>query len=163
MFVAQVRHGCWRLAAGSSFGHASTSNAPSHRPASSVLSCFAPQGSGSRDVVLLDIALDNWFRTLLERQDRSSLDGDALVELIGLALDNAVIAGESQEIAQVSEHHNRTHAWPLFRRLGLAVGCYTVRLGTAQLLQPVLGGALLHDVCWQQPPPSRLMSIISFV
>ena len=59
------------------------------------------QGGGSRDVALLDIALDNWFRTLLERQDRALLDGDALVELIGLALDNAVIAGESQEMAQV--------------------------------------------------------------
>ena len=66
-----------------------------------MLSRSAPQGSGSRDVVLLDIALDNWFRTLLERQDRSALDGDALVELIGLALDNAAIAGESQEMAQV--------------------------------------------------------------
>lgn len=60
-----------------------------------------PQGGGSRDVLLLDIALENWLRTLLERQERSSLDGDALVELVALALDSAVLTGESEELAQV--------------------------------------------------------------
>jgi hypothetical protein len=68
-------------------------------------------------VALLDIALDNWFRTLLERQDRSSLDGDALVELIGLALDNAVIAGESQEMAQVRKPHAWSFSKPLHCRV----------------------------------------------
>lgn len=78
---------------------------------------MTPQDGGSRDVALLDIALDNWFRTLLERQDRSSLDGDALVELIGLALDNAVIAGESQEMARVSKHHAWSFSQPLHCRV----------------------------------------------
>ena len=30
------------------------------------------QGGGSRDVLLLDIALESWFRTLLERQVRGA-------------------------------------------------------------------------------------------
>jgi len=52
-------------------------------------------------VLLLDIALEQWLRVLLERQEKSSLDGDALVELVGLALDSACIAGESAELGQV--------------------------------------------------------------
>ena len=37
-------------------------------------------------------------------QDRSSLDGDALVDLISLALNSACIAGESEELGQVRNH-----------------------------------------------------------
>ena len=59
------------------------------------------QHGGSRDVMLLDIALEGWFRTLLERQEKSAMAGDALVELVGLTLENAAIAGESEELGQV--------------------------------------------------------------
>jgi alpha-glucan,water dikinase len=58
------------------------------------------RGSGSRDVLLLDIALDNYFRTCIERTDRSSLNGDSLIDLIGLVLDNSAIGEEAPEIAQ---------------------------------------------------------------
>jgi alpha-glucan,water dikinase len=55
---------------------------------------------GSRDVLLLDIALDNYFRTCIERTDRGTLNRDSLVDLVGLVLDNAGIAAESHELHQ---------------------------------------------------------------
>lgn len=58
------------------------------------------RSSGNRDVLLLDIALDNYFRTCIERTDRGSLNGDALIDLIGLVLDNAAIGEDVPEIAQ---------------------------------------------------------------
>ena len=56
----------------------------------------------SRDVLLLDIALDNYFRLCIERVDKTSLSGDDLMEMVGLVLKNAVIAGESEDFGQVS-------------------------------------------------------------
>jgi len=70
-------------------------------------------------VLLLDIALEQWLRVLLERQEKSSLDGDALVELVGLALDSACIAGESAELGQVGSLH-------LLPRVISAIGTVTV-------------------------------------
>ncbi|KAK9807043.1 hypothetical protein WJX72_011773 [[Myrmecia] bisecta] len=54
----------------------------------------------SRDVLLLDIALDNYFRTCIERTDRGGLKGDDIIELIALVLKNALYASESLELAQ---------------------------------------------------------------
>jgi alpha-glucan,water dikinase len=45
----------------------------------------------SRDLLLLDIALESWLRLLIERQDKRSLSGDDLVELMGLVLGNAAL------------------------------------------------------------------------
>ena len=53
-------------------------------------------------MLLLDIALDNYFRLCIERTDKSSLSGDNLLEMVGLVLSNAVIAGESEDFGQVS-------------------------------------------------------------
>ena len=55
----------------------------------------------SRDVLLLDIALDNYFRLCIERLDKSTMAGDDLVNLTGLVLKNAVIAYESRDLQQV--------------------------------------------------------------
>ena len=55
----------------------------------------------SRDMLLLDIALDNYFRLCIERTDKSSLSGDSLMDLVGLVLSNACIAGESEDFGQV--------------------------------------------------------------
>lgn len=60
------------------------------------------EGAG-RDVLLLDIALDNYFRLCIERTDKSSLSGDDLLEMVGLVLSNACIAGESQDFGQVRQ------------------------------------------------------------
>jgi alpha-glucan,water dikinase len=45
----------------------------------------------SRDLLLLDIALESWLRLLIERQDKRSLSGDDMVELMGLVLGNAAL------------------------------------------------------------------------
>jgi alpha-glucan,water dikinase len=45
----------------------------------------------SRDLLLLDIALESWLRLLIERQDKRSLSGDDLVELMGLVMGNAAL------------------------------------------------------------------------
>lgn len=62
------------------------------------------QAPCSRDVLLLDIALDNYLRTLLERQDKGSLEGDDLFELISLSLRNAIIAIDSEDLRQVRHY-----------------------------------------------------------
>ena len=54
----------------------------------------------SRDVLLLDIALDNYFRLCIERTDKNSLSGDSLMDLVGLVLSTACIAGESEDFGQ---------------------------------------------------------------
>lgn len=55
----------------------------------------------SRDVVLLDIALDGYFRLLVERIEKSSLQGDDLCELVALVLRNALVTFDSIDFAQV--------------------------------------------------------------
>lgn len=52
-------------------------------------------------MLLLDIALDNYFRLCIERTDKNSLSGDSLMDLVGLVLSNACIAGESEDFGQV--------------------------------------------------------------
>jgi alpha-glucan,water dikinase len=54
-----------------------------------LLSLQAP--GSSRDLLLLDIALESWLRLLVERQDKRALSGDDLVELMGLMLGNAAL------------------------------------------------------------------------
>ena len=55
----------------------------------------------SRDVVLLDIALDSYMRLLVERTEKSTMQGDDLCELVGLVLRNALITFDSQDLSQV--------------------------------------------------------------
>lgn len=76
--------------------------------------------TGSRDVLLLDIALDSWFRTLVERTDKSELTPDAYTDLIQLTLDNGAISGESIELYQVAAQWRKvcqaerwSHDWGL--------------------------------------------------
>ncbi|KAL6770951.1 GWD2 [Auxenochlorella protothecoides x Auxenochlorella symbiontica] len=52
----------------------------------------------SRDVLLLDIALDSYFRLCVERTDLGSLSGDDLISLVILILDNASVAAESSDL-----------------------------------------------------------------
>ena len=64
--------------------------------------CVPVQAPGaSRDVHLLDISLDNYFRLCIERTDKSALSGDDLCELVALVLRNAVIATDSADLTQV--------------------------------------------------------------
>ncbi|PRW45423.1 Carbohydrate-Binding Module Family 45 [Chlorella sorokiniana] len=54
----------------------------------------------SRDLLLLDIALDGYFRVLVERMDKGAMQGDDLINLVVLVLDNASVSSESQELRQ---------------------------------------------------------------
>lgn len=79
-----------------------------HKPAQKLPLAFADgtrqlQAEGaSRDVLLLDIALDNYLRICVERIDKSTLLGDDLVNLTALVLRNAVIANDSRDLQQAS-------------------------------------------------------------
>ena len=52
------------------------------------------QGCG-RDIMLLDIALDSYFRILVERMDKSNMSADDLIGVVTMVLSNAVISSES--------------------------------------------------------------------
>ena len=79
--------------------------------------CVNTQAEGaSRDVLLLDVALDNYFRLCIERTDKSSLSGDDLLEMVGLVLRNACIACESQDFGQVSSDTSGRSLLPLLNR-----------------------------------------------
>jgi alpha-glucan,water dikinase len=55
----------------------------------------------SRDLLLLDIALENYFRLCLERTDKGSLSGDDLCELVALSLRSSLVALDSEDLHQV--------------------------------------------------------------
>lgn len=62
---------------------------------------FKPQAPGaSRDILLLDIALENWFRTCVERVQLSNLKGDDLIELAALALRGTLVSSDDVELQQ---------------------------------------------------------------
>lgn len=60
-------------------------------------------------MLLLDIALDNYFRLCIERTDKNNLSGDDLLDMVGMVLSNACIAGESQDFGQVCLSHTALH------------------------------------------------------
>ncbi len=57
-----------------------------------------------RDLLFLDLALEESLRGLIERQNLSQFDRDQLVDLIGLALRNLNLSIESQELAVCLGH-----------------------------------------------------------
>jgi alpha-glucan,water dikinase len=54
----------------------------------------------SRDLLLLDIALDDFLRLSLERVDMAALGRDAQLDLAALVLRNAAICVDDEEINQ---------------------------------------------------------------
>jgi hypothetical protein len=77
---------------------------------------------------LLDIALESWLRLLIERQDKRSLSGDDLVELMGLVLGNAALTVSVSRMLYVTDW-----VW---------IHCY-VRDRLVELMGLVLGNAAL--------------------
>jgi len=51
-----------------------------------------------RDFMLLDIALDSYFRILVERMDKAGMGADDLINVVTLVLSNAVISSESDAL-----------------------------------------------------------------
>jgi alpha-glucan,water dikinase len=66
----------------------------------------------SRDVILLDIALEKHFRQLVEATNKSALSKDDLIELTALTLRNAAVAGEWPELEAASAMWNAVRAAP---------------------------------------------------
>lgn len=72
-----------------------------------------------RDVLLLDVALDAYFRLCIERMDKGALTFDDLMNVVGLVLDNIAITGESHELAAaaafwgrlLASKHNHNEEW----------------------------------------------------
>ncbi|GLC52406.1 Phosphoglucan, water dikinase, chloroplastic [Pleodorina starrii] len=64
------------------------------------LAAYWKAPGSSRDLLLLDIALEGWFRTCLERTDLGQLGRDDLLELIGLCLRGAAITHEEEDLLQ---------------------------------------------------------------
>lgn len=64
-------------------------------------------------MLLLDIALDNYFRLCIERMDKSRMAGDDFVSLTGLVLRNAVIAYDSIDLQQAWDSHSQSLCSPL--------------------------------------------------
>lgn len=56
----------------------------------------------SRDILLLDIALDSYFRVLVERMEKASLSADDLINLVSLVLSNSTISCESDILEKSS-------------------------------------------------------------
>ncbi|PSC73883.1 ABC transporter A family member 2 isoform B [Micractinium conductrix] len=54
----------------------------------------------SRDLLLLDIALDSYFRLCVERADKGAMSADDIIALTILVLDNASVSAESNELRQ---------------------------------------------------------------
>lgn len=92
------------------------------------ISWRSAQEGGSRDVLLLDIALDSWYRTLVERVDKSELERDGFVDMVQLTLDNGAIAGESEELHQVPITEMKLQTFPGIKvhpGLRSCIRCYT--------------------------------------
>lgn len=63
--------------------------------------CAVQAPGASRDVLLLDIALDNYLRLLIERTEKSTLSGDDLCEMTALVMRNALVTFDSEDFSQV--------------------------------------------------------------
>lgn len=62
------------------------------------LSGYWKHGFASRDVLLLDIALEDYFRLQLQKLDYPNLSIDDALNLIPLILENALVTDEDQEL-----------------------------------------------------------------
>ncbi len=87
----------------------------------------------SRDVLLLDIALDNYFRLCLERTDKAALSADALCDLVELVLRNTVIAYDSNDFRQVRRAASPLRSSEAMWTLVSSLGCTALPLYTSLL------------------------------
>eukprot|EP00200_Dunaliella_tertiolecta_P010550 CAMPEP_0202370036 /NCGR_PEP_ID=MMETSP1127-20130417/1744_1 /ASSEMBLY_ACC=CAM_ASM_000462 /TAXON_ID=3047 /ORGANISM="Dunaliella tertiolecta, Strain CCMP1320" /LENGTH=1145 /DNA_ID=CAMNT_0048965873 /DNA_START=13 /DNA_END=3450 /DNA_ORIENTATION=- len=55
----------------------------------------------SRDLLMLDLALESWFRLLVERTDLAALQGDDLMAMISLVLRNTIVGVHDEELSSV--------------------------------------------------------------
>jgi alpha-glucan,water dikinase len=87
------------------------------------LAAYWRGGDSPRDVLLLDIALDSYFRLCVDRADKGAMSPDELLGMVQMVLDNAGVAAESEELAACGA---------LWRRVGETPGRWSDR-GWGQL------------------------------
>ena len=71
---------------------------------------------GVRDLLYLDLALEQYLRTIVERSIHQHLNGDQLVDLISRLLENLTLSGETAEFALCFNDWERLKAAPRFTR-----------------------------------------------
>jgi alpha-glucan, water dikinase len=111
-----------------------------------------------RDLLFLDIALEDFLRTAVERNLDSHLSGNQMVELTAMVLENLCLSYCDEEFMRCLKHWESVKEmphlekeWPLLAkavldRLGLALGLFIDRY--SKLFQPkaeFLGGAFHAD------------------
>jgi alpha-glucan, water dikinase len=78
------------------------------------LSSLFSRESGLRELVYLDLALEQLLRAAVERNIHLQLSGDQLVDLITWVLENVTLSYEEPELAACSRHWARLQSLPRF-------------------------------------------------
>jgi alpha-glucan,water dikinase len=81
------------------------------------LSGMLSRESGLRELLYLDLALEQLLRAIVERNLHLELSGDRLVDLIAWVLENVTLSYEQPELAACSRHWQRLQALPRFDAL----------------------------------------------
>jgi alpha-glucan,water dikinase len=80
------------------------------------LSNLLNRSDGLRELLYLDLALEQHLRALVERSIHLRLAGDPLVDLIAHVLENVTLSYENSELAACSHHWTRLQSLPRFGR-----------------------------------------------
>ena len=113
-----------------------------------------------RDLLFLDIALEDFLRTVVERNLGPQLSGDQLVDLTGHLLENLCLSGRDDELQHSSDHWERIvnlqrfqkewslHAESVLERIRRAIGSFVDHY--QKLLQPKAEflGSAFHAASW---------------
>lgn len=90
-----------------------------------------------RDQLYLDLALEESLRVVIERNIHMHIDGDQLVELISMALENLSLSHDNPELSECIRHWKKLkdlprfsqdwslHAKSVIDRLGCAIGAFS--------------------------------------
>ncbi len=71
-------------------------------------------GAEAREVLYLDLALEQFLRLMVERKLQEVTDGDAMVELIALLVENCLLSADDPELALGRAHWLRLKDQPRF-------------------------------------------------
>jgi alpha-glucan, water dikinase len=78
------------------------------------LSSLLARREGRRELLYLDLALEQWLRTVIERSFPLRITSDQLVDVIGGVLENVTLSQENPELALCLRHWERLKAQPRF-------------------------------------------------
>ena len=78
------------------------------------LSLLFSHAGGLRELLYLDLALEQLLRAVIERNIHLQLSGDQLVDLIAWVLENAALSYEEPELAACARHWERLRSLPRF-------------------------------------------------